>query len=79
MLSIVQVEKEHIFGNELQHMKILEVKGGWLGMGIVYFLGLLDQMYDDAKMCNETQHVCIDYMVFFWSIFPNICAQIICT
>jgi len=49
----VQVEKEHLFGNELQHVKILEVKGGWLGMGIVY-LGLLDQVYGDAKMCNET-------------------------
>lgn len=79
MLSIMQVEKEHLFGNELQHMKILEVKGGRMGMGIVYFLGLLDQVYDDVKMCNETQHVCIDYMGFFLSIFPNICAQIICT
>jgi hypothetical protein len=54
MLSIVQVEKERLFGNELQHVKILEVKGGWLGMGIVYFWGLLDQVYGDAKMCNET-------------------------
>jgi hypothetical protein len=34
------------------HVKILEVKGGWLGMVVVYFLGLLDQVFGDAKMCN---------------------------